>query len=479
MTFQIDAALLATSAPTPHPGAVYRARRERVIAAMRAAGGGVAVIPTAPETIRNADVEYAYRHDSYFYYLSGFSEPGALLVLDARTDAATSTLFCRSKNPEREIWDGFRFGPDAARETYAFDAAYPFEAIDATVPALLANAPALYCAFGVSPAFDAQIRGWLDAVRAKRRTGVSAPPALVDVRIALDEMRLIKDCHELEIMRRAARISADAHLRAIRATRPGMHEYELEAELLYEFRRRGAQAPAYGSIVAAGVNACTLHYPAGNTVARDGDLILIDAACELDGYAADITRTFPANGRYSRAQRELYEIVHAAQAAAIDATRIGARYDMPHQAATRVLAQGLRDSGILDGNRLGSVDDIIAAGAHTRFTVHSTGHWIGMDVHDCGNYRELPATSTDTGATPAPAPDGSPIAPPWRQLQAHMTLTIEPGLYIRAADDVPEQYWGIGIRIEDDAIVTESGCELITRDVPVDADEIEALMRAC
>jgi len=472
MPIQANAASLVTPAGAVHPSAIYRARRERVIAAMRAAGGGVAIVPTAPEVIRNADVEYAYRHDSYFYYLSGFSEPGALLVLDARTADATSSLFCRSKNPEREIWDGFRFGPDAAREAYAFDAAYPLEAVAERVPALLANAPALYCAFGVSTDFDQQVRGWLDDVRAKRRSGVSAPPALVDIRITLDEMRLIKDRHELDIMRRASRISADAHLRAIRATRPGVHEYELEAELLYEFRRRGAQAPAYGSIVAAGVNACTLHYPAGNAVARDGDLILIDAACELDGYAADITRTFPANGRYSGAQRELYEIVHAAQAAAIDATRAGVRYDLPGQAAARVLAQGLRDTGILDGNQLGSVDDIIAAGAHTRFTVHSTGHWIGMDVHDCGNYREL---STDAAASSAA--DGKPAAPPWRHLQASMTLTIEPGLYIRAADDVPEQYWGIGIRIEDDALVTESGCELMTRDVPVLADEIEALMR--
>jgi len=463
MTFQTDTQPFATQAVTPPLSAIYRARRERVMAAMRAAGGGVAVIPTAPETLRNGDVEHAYRHDSHFYYLSGFSEPGALLVLDARSSDTASTLFCRSKNPEREIWDGFRYGPEAARDAYAFDVAHPLEAIDTTLPTLLANAPALYCAFGVSAEFDARVRGWLDGVRAKRRSGVSAPPALVDVRITLDEMRLIKDHHELDIMRRASRISADAHLRAIRATRPGVREYELEAELLYEFRRRGAQAPAYGSIVAAGVNACTLHYPAGNAVARDGDLILIDAACELDGYAADITRTFPANGRYSNAQRELYEIVHAAQAAAIDATHVGVRYDVPGQAAARVLAQGLRDTGILDGNRLGSVDDIIAAGAHTRFTVHSVGHWIGMDVHDCGNYREAPTDNLST--------------PPWRRLQAHMTLTIEPGLYIRAADDVPEQYWGIGIRIEDDAIVTETGCELMTRDVPVLAHEIEALMQ--
>jgi len=466
MTFLSDSEPSNVTAHSASSTAPYRARRERVIATMRAAGGGVAVIPTAPEVLRNADVEHAYRHDSYFYYLTGFAEPGAWLVLDARTEHATSTLFCRSKDLDQEIWNGFRFGPEAAREQFGFDAAYPLDALDATLPVLLSNAPAIYCPLGTSAEFDATLRGWLDGVRARRRAGISVPPALVDVRVTLDEMRVIKDDHELDIMRRAAQISAQAHRRAMQATRPGMHEYELEAELLYEFRRRGAQAPAYGSIVAAGVNACTLHYPAGNARARDGDLILIDAACELDGYAADITRTFPANGRYSHAQRELYEIVLAAQAAAIEATHAGARYDAPHQAATRVLAQGLRDTGILDGNRLGSVEDIIAAGAHTRFTVHSTGHWIGMDVHDCGRYRELPAR--DAEATDAPA---------WRKLQPNMTLTIEPGLYIRAAEDVPQQYWGIGIRIEDDAIVTETGCELTTRDVPVEAEQIEALMR--
>ena len=302
-------------------------------------------------------------------------------------------------------------------------------------------------------------------MRAQGRSGVAAPARLVDILPILDDMRVIKDEHELAIMRQAARISAQAHRRAMQVCRPGMREYELEAELLYAFRRNGAQAPAYGSIVAAGANACVLHYPAGNAIARDGDLILIDAACEFDGYASDITRTFPANGRFSPAQRELYDIVLAAQQAAIDATRPGVSFEAPHDAAVRVLAQGLLDTGIVDRAKFASVDDVIAERAYSRFYMHRTGHWIGMDVHDCGDYRERTALPDASGALP------------WRTLRESMALTIEPGLYVRAAPDVPEQYWNMGIRIEDDAIVTADGCVLITRDVPVEADAIEALMR--
>jgi Xaa-Pro aminopeptidase len=449
--------------------AVYRARRERVLAALRAAGGGVAVVPTAREVPRNRDTDYPFRHDSYFYYLTGFSEPQALVVLDADADVAAgepaSILFCRTKNAERETWEGFHYGPEAAREAFGFDAAFPIEEIDAELPRLLADAPALHYAFGRSAELDSQVRRWLDAVRAQSRSGVAAPATLADVTPLLDDMRLVKDEHELALMRRAARISAEAHRRAMATCRPGMREYELEAELLYTFRRRGAQSPAYGSIVAAGANACVLHYPAGNAILRDGDLVLIDAACELDGYASDITRTFPANGHFSPAQRELYDIVLAAQQAAVDATRAGVNFEAPHDAAVRVLAQGLLDTGIVARDKFSSVDDVIAERAYARFYMHRTGHWIGMDVHDCGDYRERDAERNDQGALP------------WRTLRPSMTLTIEPGLYVRAADDIPERYWNIGIRIEDDAIVTETGCELITRDVPVRADEIEALMR--
>ncbi|CAG9249403.1 aminopeptidase P N-terminal domain-containing protein [Paraburkholderia unamae] len=450
--------------------ALYRARRERVLAALRAQGGGVALVPTAPEALRNRDADYPYRHDSYFYYLTGFTEPEALLVLDANAgeNQPAAVLFCRAKNVERETWEGFRYGPDGAREAFGFDAAFPFDELDTRIPQLIANRPALHYALAGSERFDAQVKRWIDAVRAQGRSGVTAPAAAYDLLPLLDDMRVIKDAHELDTMRRAGKISALAHVRAMQTCRPGMREYEIEAELLYTFRKHGAQAPAYGSIVAAGANACVLHYPAGNAVAREGDLILIDAACELNGYASDITRTFPAGGRFTSAQRELYDIVLAAQQAAIDATRAGVNFEAPHEAAVRVLAQGLLDTGIVDRQRFASVDDVIAERAYARFYMHRTGHWLGMDVHDAGDYRERGAAKS------AENPDAPP---PWRTLRAGMTLTIEPGLYVRAAEDVPERYWDIGIRIEDDAIVTETGCELITRDVPVAADAIEALMQ--
>jgi Xaa-Pro aminopeptidase len=446
---------------------VYRTRRERVLAALRAAGGGVAIVPTAPEALRNRDADYPYRHDSYFYYLTGFTEPEALLVLDASAASGepASILFCRDKNVEREIWEGFRFGPEGARAAFGFDAAFSIGDLDAQVPRLLADKPALHYALGTSAKLDGQVRGWLDAVRAQGRGGIAAPAEARDLLPLLDDMRLFKDNHELAIMRRAGQISAQAHRRAMAACRPGVREYELEAELLYTFRKFGAQAPAYTSIVAAGANACVLHYAAGNTIAQDGDLILIDAACELDGYASDITRTFPASGRFSPAQRELYDIVLAAQYAAVNATRAGATFDDPHQAAVRVLAQGLLDTGIVDRAKFATLDDVIAERAYAPFYMHRTGHWLGMDVHDCGDYRERGAPRDEAGALP------------WRTLQPSMTLTIEPGLYIRPAEGVPQRYWNIGIRIEDDAVVTPTGCELLTRDVPVEAGEIEALMQ--
>lgn len=446
---------------------VYRSRRERVLAALRESGGGVAIIQTAREVMRNRDADYPFRHDSYFYYLTGFTEPEATLVLDASVhpEEPAAILFCREKNIERETWEGFRHGPEGARLALGLDAAFPIDQLDAEMPRLLADKPAVHYALSSSAELDTQVRGWLAAVRAQSRIGVKAPSKAVDLLPILDEMRLIKDDHELAIMRRAGTISAEAHRRAMQTCRPGMHEYEIEAELLYTFRKRGAQAPAYGSIVAAGANACVLHYPAGNAIAREGDLILIDAACELDGYASDITRTFPASGRFTSAQREIYDIVLAAQYAAVDATRAGVSFDAPHEAAVRVLSQGLLDTGIIDRNQFATVDDVIAERAYQRFYMHRTGHWLGMDVHDAGDYRDANAPLDDQGARA------------WRTLKPGMTLTIEPGLYIRAAADVPERYADIGIRIEDDAIVTAGGCELTTREVPVDADEIEALMR--
>ncbi|WDZ96885.1 Xaa-Pro aminopeptidase [Herbaspirillum sp. WKF16] len=439
----------------------FAERRARLIASMQQAGGGVAIIPTAPEVMRNRDADYPYRHDSYFYYLSGFTEPEAVLVLIAGRESR-SILFCRDKNLEREIWDGYRFGPQAAQQQFAFDAAHPIDELDKSMPALLADAPAVYYALGHDDKRDAQLQRWMQGVRALSRSGVAAPGSVVDVSVLVDEMRLFKDAFEIDLMKRAGVISAEAHCRAMRLSRPGLREYHLEAELLHEFRRNGSQYPAYGSIVATGANSCVLHYRAADAELKDGDLVLIDAGCELDGYAADITRTFPANGRFTGPQRELYDIVLAAQAAAVAETAPGKRFMDGHDAAVRVLAQGMLDTGLLDKRKVGSLEDVIEKGDYRQFYMHRTGHWLGMDVHDVGDYRDPPAA------------DGSK---PWRTLQPGMVLTVEPGIYVRPGEGVPEKYWNIGIRIEDDAHVTPTGCELLTTGVPSKADDIEALMR--
>ncbi len=438
----------------------YAQRRARVLADMHAKGGGIAILSTATEKMRNADADYPYRHDSSFYYLTGFPEPEAVVVLIAG-DTDRSILFCRDKDVEREIWDGYRYGPDAAREVFDFDAAFPVAALDQQIPQLMANAPALFHAFGRDGAFDGRLQQWLQAVRAQTRAGVTAPAAAFDLLAMLNEMRLFKDATEIDLMRRAASISSVAHERAMRHARPGLHEYQLEAELLHEFRYQGAQFPAYTSIVATGANACVLHYRAGADRLQGGDLVLIDAGCELDGYASDITRTFPANGRFSGPQKTLYEIVLASQEAAIAATAPGRRFTDGHDAAVRVLAQGMLDTGLLDRSKVGTLDDVLESGAYRQFYMHRTGHWLGMDVHDVGDYRET-------------APPGSER--PWRTLQPGMALTIEPGLYVRPAEGVPETFWNIGIRIEDDAVVTADGCEILTNPAKTVA-EIEALMQ--
>lgn len=427
---------------------VYRKRRE---ALARTLQGGVAVLPTAPERIRNRDTHYPYRFDSHFYYLTGFGEPEAALVLVAGP-APKALLFCREKNEEREIWDGFRYGPDAARERFGFDEAHPIEELDERVAALLENQPALHYPVGADAAWDARAIEWLNAVRAKARAGIAAPERIQDVRAAVDEMRLVKDAHETSLMRRSARIAAAAHRRAMQAARPGRCEYEIEAELAYEFRRGGAQSPAYGSIVAGGASACILHYVSNDAVLRDGDLLLIDAGCELDGYASDITRTFPVNGRFGAAQREVYEIVLAAQLAAIATVRPGASWNAPHDAAVRVLTQGMLDLGLLRG----TLDAALEKETYKRFYMHRTGHWLGLDVHDAGEYKREGA---------------------WRALLPGMALTVEPGLYIRAAADVPERLHGIGIRVEDDVLVSANGCEVLTAEAPKAPADIEALMR--
>ena len=453
----------------------YATRRAALIAQMQARGGGVAIIPTAPEVMRNRDADYPYRHDSYFYYLTGFTEPEAVLVLVAG-EKNESILFCREKNLEREIWDGFRYGPEAARTTFGVDAAHAIDAIDAELPRLMANAPALYYALGSDAKLDAQVQRWLQSVRTQARAGVTPPAAAYDVQILLDDMRLKKDAAEIDLMQRSADIAAAAHRRAMRLARPGLREYHLEAELLHEFRTSGAQFPAYTSIVATGPNACVLHYRAGDAELKDGDLVLIDAGCELDSYASDITRTFPANGRFSGPQKELYEIVLASQYAAIDETRPGKRFMDGHDAAVRVLAQGMLDTGLLDADKVGHLDDVIESRAYSQFYMHRTGHWMGMDVHDCGSYIE-PSEVGHTSERRDPLSGELILNRPSRILRPGMLTTIEPGIYVRPGDGVPEAFHNIGIRIEDDALITDGGCELLTRGVPVKADEIEALMR--
>lgn len=412
---------------------------------------GIAVIPTAEEVERNGDTHYAYRHDSSFYYLTGFTEPEAVLVLIAG-DVPKSYLFCREKNVEREIWDGFRYGPAAAQAEFGFDAAYPVAQLHEKLVELMGNQPALYCPLGASAEWDARLLKLRGEVQAKVRSGVRAPNVVRDVRELLHEMRLVKDVHEIAVMSRAGAISAEAHRRAMRFTRPGAMEYEVEAELVHEFVRRGARHQAYPAIVAGGANACVLHYVSNDRKLRDGDLLLIDAGCELEGYAADITRTFPVSGRFSAAQRDVYEIVLAAQASAFDASRPGNGWDAPHEAAVRVLAQGMLDLKLL----IGSLDGVIESGAYKRFYMHRTGHWLGMDVHDVGDYK---------------------VDDRWRSLKPGMAYTIEPGCYIRPADDVPEALWDIGIRIEDDVVITADGCENLTADAPKTVAEIEEIMR--
>ena len=414
---------------------------------------GIAVIPTAAERIRNKDAHFPYRFDSYFHYLTGFNEPEAVVVVIGGKPSR-SILFCRAKHEEREIWDGFRYGPEEAKTKFNFDDTFAIDEIDKILPQLIENKDAIFTPIGIESNWDNKMMGWLNKTRSRAREGITAPASLIDVREILDEMRLIKDPDELNIMRRAAKISAEAHVNAMLATKPEKYEYEIEAELLYHFKKNGSQFPAYTSIVAGGKNACVLHYIENNAVLNDGDLLLIDAGCELDGYASDITRTFPVSGKFSGPQRMIYELVLDAQQAAMEATSRGNSWQAPHDAATKVLAQGFIDLKLCHG----SLDKVLENREYSRYYMHRTGHWLGRDVHDVGNYKD----------------DGQ-----WRSLEPGMVLTIEPGCYIRSAPDIPEQFWNIGIRIEDDAIVNQdSGCEIITSGVPKTINDIESLMSA-
>ena len=444
---------------------IYQKRRIALAKKIRAnTGGGVAVIATASELSRNRDSEFPYRHDSDFFYLSGFEEPGATLVIKVDQNSEETHLFCRPKDPEREIWDGIRLGPEAAPKMLGVDSAHSNAELDTKLSELLADQDAVYVRLAESAETDRRLRHWMKQVRQQARAGINPPSEFHDVEAMIHEMRLFKDAHEIEIMRRAAVISARAHIRAMQICKPGMREYQLEAELLHEFRNSGSQSVAYNSIVAGGANSCILHYRAGSTELRSGELCLIDAGCELDSYASDITRTFPVNGKFSGPQRALYDITLAAQEAAIAVTKPGNTFMQPHEAALKVLTQGLLDEKLLKLTELGSLDNAIETAAYRRFYMHRTSHWLGMDVHDVGSYREQNNINADAEK-------------PWRILRPGMVITIEPGLYVRPAEDIDEQFWNIGIRIEDDAVINDSGCELISRGAPVKADDIEALMK--
>ena len=427
---------------------IFAGRRERLAAQMKQ---GVAVIPTAPERVRNRDAHYPYRFDSYFYYLTGFREPDAVLVVTAGAEPR-SVLFCREKNEEREVWDGFRYGPEGAREAFGFDEAYGIGKLDELMPDFLADQGVVHCHLGADPAWDSRVMRWMNEVRARTRAGVTAPQSINDVHVIVDEMRVFKDRSEIALMRRSAEIAAAAHRRAMHAARPGVREYAIEAELMHEFRRDGAQAPAYTPIVASGAHACVLHYVENDGVLGDGELILIDAGCEVDGYASDITRTFPVNGHFSGPQRDLYELVLAAQAAAIAEVKPGSRWITPHEAAVKVLARGFVDLGLLEG----SVEQVLETESYRTFYMHRTGHWLGLDVHDAGEYK---------------------LHGEWRELEPGMVLTVEPGCYVRPGPGVPQHFAGIGIRIEDDALVTDTGCEILSAAAPKAISDIEGLMR--
>ena len=448
---------------------IYQERRNALAKKIfTKSGGGIAIISTAPELARNRDSEFPYRHDSDFFYLTGFEEPGSTLVMEIKGSGKNcelqSHLFCRPKDPEREIWDGIRLGPEVAPIELGIEYAYSNQELDRKLGELLTDQDAIYIRLAESAEADRRLRHWMKKVRAQARSGINPPSELHDIEALIHEMRLFKDIHEIDTMRRAAAISARAHIRAMQRCKPGIREYQLEAELLHEFRNSGAQSVAYNSIVAGGANSCILHYRAGSTELRSGELCLIDAGCELDGYASDITRTFPVNGKFTGPQRALYNITLAAQEAAVAMTKPGNTFIQPHDAALKVLTQGLLDEKLLKLSELGSLENAIETGAYRRFYMHRTSHWLGMDVHDVGSYREEAASLLKEEK-------------PWRILKAGMVITVEPGLYIRPADDVDEAFWNIGIRIEDDAVINESGCELISRGVPVKADEIEATMK--
>ncbi len=412
---------------------------------------GIAIMPAAPAKIYSRDVEYRFRQDSDFFYLTGMAEPESVAVLVPGRDNGEYVLFCRERNKERELWDGARAGTAGAVETYGADDAFPIDDIDDILPGIMESCNRVYYTMGQYADFDARISDWVNALRAKELRGVHTPQEFVALDHLLHDMRLYKSRAELSAMRRSAKVAAKAHKRAMQFVRPGMYEYEVEAEFLHEFRRHDAGL-SYSPIVGAGANACTLHYVENSARLEDGDLLLIDAGCELDYYASDITRTFPVNGRFSPEQLAVYEIVLEAQTAAIEKTLEGNHWNEPHDAAVYAITRGLKRIGLLDG----SLPKLIKDGAYREFFMHRTGHWLGMDVHDVGDYK---------------------VGDEWRHLEAGMVTTVEPGIYITGSRKVPARWRNIGIRIEDDVAVTRDGPDVLSKDLPRDPDEIEALMQ--
>ena len=427
------------------------ARRRRQLMELIGANG-IAVLAAAPERVRSRDTLFTYRPDSDFYYLTGFEEPDAVAVLMPGREQGEYLMFCRERNPERELWDGPRAGPEGAVERYGADDAFPITDLDDILPGLLERTDRVYYSIGIAPEFDQRLLGFIHTLNANRQRG-HAPSDLVALDHLLHEMRLFKTRAESSVMRESARIAVQAHSRAMRACRPGMLEYELEAEFLHEFRRHGADC-SYPPIVAAGANACVLHYRANNAELVDGDLVLIDAGCELRMYASDVTRTFPVNGTFSAPQRELYEVVLEANRLATVAAKVGNHWNDPHDAAVVSITKGLRELGLLKGK----VAALIKAQTYRQFFMHRTGHWLGMDVHDVGDYK---------------------LDEQWRLLEPGMVMTIEPGVYVPpAAKNVAKRWRGIGIRIEDDVLVTRDGPDVLTLGVPTSVAEIEGHMSA-
>ncbi|WP_286784861.1 MULTISPECIES: Xaa-Pro aminopeptidase [Pseudomonas] len=435
---------------TSIPKSEYARRRKALMAQMEP--NSIAILPAAPVYIRNRDVEHVYRQDSDFQYLSGFPEPEAVIALIPGREHGEYVLFCRERNPERELWDGLRAGQEGAIRDFGADDAFPIGDIDDILPGLIEGRERVYYAIGTNPEFDQHLMEWVNVIRSKARQGAQPPNEFVALDHLLHDMRLYKSAAEVKVMREAAEISARAHIRAMQASRAGLFEYHLEAELDYEFRKGGAKMPAYGSIVAAGRNGCILHYRENDSVLKDGELVLIDAGCEIDCYASDITRTFPVSGVFSAEQRALYEIVLAANVEAFKFIGPGRHWNEAHEATVRVITAGLLELGLLKG----TLDELIACEAYKPFYMHRAGHWLGMDVHDVGDYK---------------------VGGEWRVLEPGMSMTVEPGIYIAPDNTSVAKKWrGIGIRIEDDVVVTRTGCEILTGGVPKGIDEIEALM---